>query len=179
MLTLDQKPYTYQQLEATLRRAFGDPEFDFSLREKLSFLEHYFRSPRDLAGVRVLDIGCGCEHGTLEVNAHRGTWAPWLCRAVSMMGGTAVGVDIGRLSERDQFEYHRIDLSRIGALSELPDRSFDAVHCSYFFSSPHLTIHYDLDESARAKLVDHLYEESLRLLKPTGVILAFDRRLDR
>lgn len=179
MLSVDQKPSTYTQLEANLRRAFGDPEFDFSLCEKLRLLEQHFPSPRDLLGLRVLDIGCGCDHGTLEVNAHRGTWAPWLCRAVSLMGGQSVGIDIGRISPRDTFEYHRIDLSVIGALSQFPDKSFDAIHCSYFFSSPHLSIRCDLDEPGRAALADHLYQESQRLLKTDGAILAFDRCLTR
>lgn len=170
---------TYDQLYRSLVRAYDPPEHDFALRQQISSLQRAFPSPLAVRNLRLLDLGCGCQEGTAETSTASGTWAPWLCRAVTALGGAAVGVDIGFRSPKDTFEFHRIDLSRDDSLSTFADRSFDIINCTHFFSSPHLIYRMGFAASEkRERLAEDLEAESLRLLKPGGVLLAFDKDFD-
>lgn len=151
---------------------------DFALRAQLDLLARTFPSPQQIAGLSVLDIGCGCVRGSAEVDANRGTWEPWLCRAVTLLKGHAVGIDIGRVSDADTFEFHRCDLTCNDPLSKFSDQSFDAISCSNLLSSPHLVYFLELNRQQRETLGSQLKTHTQRLLKPGGIILNFDQQLD-
>lgn len=180
MITATPNITSYDQLNQQLVRLFGLPQSDFALRNQLNHLQQEFPDPRALRGIRLLDLGCGCERGSAESDANpSGTWAPWLCRAVQLLGGVAVGVDIGLPSPHDSFEYHRLNLAEPAALARFEGQSFDRINCTNLFSSPHLVYRLGLKErDSRAELLKSIEADCARLLKPDGRFLCFDRDLD-
>jgi hypothetical protein len=157
---------------------YGAPREDFALHAQLRLLNASFPTPRDIANKRILDIGCGCVQGSSEANANPGTWAPWLCRAVDLLGGHAVGLDIGCVSALDEFEFKKSDLTRGDPLAGFNDNSFDGISCSNLFSSPHLVHRLKKSQEDRAEMVQRIEAHVYRLLKEHGVLINFDKTLD-
>ena len=111
-----------------------------------------------LKGQRVLDIACGSNTSKapssvfvntpfkarrIQIPRKEGFTAqfePWFCRILLELGVHPVGVDLGDL-DAEAFEHYDVDLSQPGALSFLPDHSFDAVQDSRLFGSPEFTTH--------------------------------------
>lgn len=157
---------------------YGSPESTHPLKVSLSYLEAAFEGLEHVSGKRVLDLGCGCIEGAFEVDYSRGTWAPWLVRAVTHLGGEAVGLDIGRVPKGEKFEYHRVDLRREDSLQCVADRRFDAINCSNLFSSPHLVFRLDVKASdERMRFCNDLKSRSEQLLKPGGRFIRWDEDL--
>ena len=120
-------------------------------------LAHSFERLSDLKDKRILDIACGSNtskmpksiyvntpFGELSMGGKRGYTAlfePWLCRMLFHLGAKPVGVDFGDL-EREDFEHHRVDLGKPGALNFLSGSSFDAVQDSRLFGSPEFTAQF-------------------------------------
>jgi SAM-dependent methyltransferase len=168
----------YSNLEAALISNFGKPAMNFALINSIENLQRAFPNPEAIKGKIILDLGCGCEYGSLETKSNRGTWAPWNCWAIQLLGGKAVGVDIGYLHEEDSFEFHRIDLTDPNALKGFQDKSFDAVNCNNLFSSSELVYGQIKSRQERAKMLERIRAEIRRLLKKDGIIIAFDDQLD-
>ena len=168
----------YDEVHLDLISKFGMPEDEFALRDSLRALHRAFPNPRQLAGLKILDIACGCIRGSAEADANRGTWAPWLCRAVDILGGHAVGLDIGRVSSLDTFEFHRCDLTHEDTLVQFEDSSFDGISCSNLFSSPHLVYRLQQSRDQRAAMAERIQNHVNRLLGFGGVLIEFDNRLD-
>ena len=168
-----QNVVSYQKLAGMLIERFGKPVFDFALLSQLHQLERCFPNPSEVKRLRVLDLGCGCESGAAETVGNRGVWSPWLCRAIEMLGGKAVGVDIGRQSEKDTFEFHKIDLAEPGALDCFRSGSFDVFNCTNLFCSPHLS-RLGLRIRDRVEMKNRISSDVRRLLRLEGNIIQFD-----
>ncbi|MEZ4754434.1 MAG: class I SAM-dependent methyltransferase [Bdellovibrionota bacterium] len=132
-----------------------------------------FGSLEDVKDKRILDIACGCNGRTREVEAtlREKSFEPWLCRAIHFLGGHAFGVDFGSL-KGEKFEFKMVNLLRPGSLDFLPDQSFDAVNCYMLFSSPQL---YKMTSEDRVpQFISEIKKQKARLLKLGGIELEFD-----
>ena len=143
-----------------------------------------------LKGQRVLDIACGSNtskaHSSVFVNTlfrerripiprkegYTAQFEPWFCRILLELGGHPVGVDRGDL-DAEAFEYYNVDLGRPGALSFLPDHSFDAVQDSRLFGSPEFTAQYPRQVDRR-KVAAEIWQQEQRLLKTGGIVIHSD-----
>ena len=177
---LGQDTVSYEGLLKTLVAKYGRPDSDFALRDSLSTLEHCFPDPQSLKGLKILDLGCGAVAGSGEVDSNQGTWGPRLLRAAKELGATCVGIDIGTVGPKDNFEFHQLDLSQPRALDFLASNQFDAVNCTNLFSSPHLVYRMGLRApEKRAPIMLDLKQQVERLLKkPGGRVICFDESLD-
>ncbi|VVC02270.1 Uncharacterised protein [uncultured archaeon] len=117
---------------------------DFNISDvklRLEVMEFDPDKPFGLAGKRILDLGCG-SHGSIDNLSMRimpqdsgfflrdfRLYEPWLCRYAYEGGAIVVGVDI-RKQKNERFASYKIDLSKPGALSFMPGRSFDVVVCT-------------------------------------------------
>ncbi len=171
---------TCDTLVELLIERYGKPTSDFALRDRVASLDLAFKGLHNCKDKRVLDLGCGAIGGTAESRDSflKGTWAPWLPRAVTALGGYAVGVDLGYVREGEEFEFHSLDLRNPGALSIFEDHSFDAINCTNFFSSPHLVFELGMNLSDRTAMMHRIEAECQRLLKQGGIMITFDRDLN-
>ena len=177
---LGQDPVSYEGLQKTLITKYGRPLSDFALTDSLSKLERRFPDPALLKGKKILDLGCGAVAGSQEVDSNPGTWGPWLLRAAKELGAICVGIDIGTVGPKDNFEFHQLDLSQPGALDFLASNQFDGVNCADLFSSPHLVYHMGLraPEKRAAIMLDLKQQVEKLLKKPGGRVICFDESLD-
>jgi SAM-dependent methyltransferase len=121
-----------------------------------------FGDPKDK---RILEIGCGSKNSK-DNFFHKGTFEPWLLRALHEYGTNPVGIDIAGL-EGELFEGYSIDLSKEESLNLFQDNSFDIV-CAYsFFNSPFLNDHCDNSGSTFNSLIPQLE----RIIKPDGYFI--------
>ena len=161
-------------LVGQIRQEYGGlPNPDSMLYNQLYDLYETFNGFSSVRGKRILDIACGCRRGTSEVDSNR-SWRifePWLCRAIELLGGQAVGVDIGNFGS-EKFEVQQINLLDEDPLAEFETGSFDAVNCKGLFSSPHLCQRTTMDE--RIVLRELLKNELRRVLKSDGRWICFD-----
>lgn len=91
-------------------------------------ISHGFEGGIDvLRGLNILDLGCGSIETAGEENPNKPKdFEPWVARFLHSAGAHVVGIDIGDIS-REEFQGHRIDLSKYNALGFLPSDSFDVV----------------------------------------------------
>lgn len=164
---------TFDQIHDQLISQYGQPLHDFALNSSLNRLNNAFGSLSNVSGKRILDLGCGAVSGQAEVDANPGTWAPWLARAVVLLGGQAVGLDAGH-APNEHFQFYRVDLRRQNCLDFLEPQSFDGINCSNFFSSPLLRIFQHQSQDQAESLRARLYSDSQKLLKPGGTMIEFD-----
>ena len=143
-----------------------------------------------LKGKRILDIACGSSTSKAPsfvfVNTPFGEqripiphtegftaqFEPWMCRILLALGADPVGIDLGNL-DSESFEHYKVDLGLPGALSFLPDHSFDAVHDSRLFGSPEFTAQFP-DQQDRLNVAAEIWSQEQRLLKPGGKIIHSD-----
>ena len=155
-----------QRVEEKLRQKYGRAELPNSLDNQLVAVRHAFGPLENIKGKRILDLGCGAipEVGR-EVNLD--SYEPWFCRTLLELGASPVGVDIGSL-DQEEFEHHKLDLSRPRALNIFPDQSFDAINMRALTDSPRfLSMTFGGLERAKAELEAQV----TRLLKEDGVKL--------
>jgi len=139
-----------------------------------------FGDLRQVEGRSVLDLGCGST-SSRESRANNRVFEPWLCRAVALLGGTAVGIDVGFSGQMPPtgFTYQRLcllfDTNRLSQLLPTP-QSFDAIHMNLLLSSP--TLAFQHSREARSAMRDALRLQRDRLLKPDGIIIGWDENLD-
>jgi hypothetical protein len=151
---------------------------------------HAYDSFSAVKGQRVLDIACGSNTSKapsfvfvdtpfgetrIPIPAKAGYTAqfePWFCRILLELGAKPVGIDLGNL-DGEAFEYHHVDLGQPGALSFLPDHSFDAVQDSRLFGSPEFTAQFPR-QADRLKIAGEIWKQEQRLLKPDGIIIHSD-----
>lgn len=97
-------------------------------------------SLKNVAGKRILDLGCGAVGGEenrwfREKAGESGReHEPWFCRALKELGAEPVGVDIGYLGD-EKFEHYQLDLAKPGTLDQFSDRSFDGISSITFVGS--------------------------------------------
>ena len=143
-----------------------------------------------LKGQRVLDIACGSNtskapsfvfvntpFGKRRIqNPHQDGYTaqfePWFCRILLELGADPVGVDLGNL-DGETFEHYQVDLGQPGALSFLPDHSFDAVQDSRLFGSPEFTAQFP-KRADRHKVAAEIWQQEQRLLKARGIVIHSD-----
>jgi hypothetical protein len=141
-------------------------------------------------GQRVLDIACGSNTSKAPSSVYVKTpfseqripiprrkgytahFEPWFCRILLELGAHPVGVDRGDL-DAEAFEHYNIDLGQPGALSFLPDHSFDAVQDSRLFGSPEFTAQFPR-QADRLKVAAEIRAQEQRLLKPGGLVIHSD-----
>jgi hypothetical protein len=141
-------------------------------------------------GQRVLDIACGSNTSKdpssvyvktpfsarrIPIPRRKGFTAhfePWFCRILLELGAQPVGIDRGDL-DAEAFEHYNVDLGQPGALSFLPDHSFDAVQDSRLFGSPEFTAQFPR-KADRLKVAAEIWAQEQRLLKPGGIIIHSD-----
>ena len=87
---------------------------------------------------RVLDLGCGSASGTYEsMEFDPKDYEPWLCRALSELGASPIGVDIGDL-RGEVFEHYTKNLLLPNSLDFIGDNSIDVAHAGLLYDSPTL-----------------------------------------
>ncbi|HEY3217942.1 MAG TPA: hypothetical protein VGK15_02515 [Candidatus Limnocylindria bacterium] len=154
------------------RKRAAEPEIDRVLGEFVDRLGRAFGSLERVREKRILDIACGSNSSrSPDSGARTAVFEPWFCRLLLELSADPVGVDAGDL-EGEQFEHHRADLSKIGALDFLADASFDRIQDSRLFGSPEFLA--TLARSEHAPIKAELRRQERRLLKPGGVIIHTD-----
>lgn len=83
-----------------------------------------------LRNKRFLDLGCGTGNCPDSLFPEHALSAPWFCRYAYESGARVVGIDIEPQWKSEGFMSYRLDLSKVGALSFIPDKSFDFVICN-------------------------------------------------
>jgi SAM-dependent methyltransferase len=159
----------YSELVAKLILKYGEPIQDFALRDRINEIQSLYPNPSALHGLRVLDIGCGSSFNTAEVDANRGLWSPWFLRACAELGANGVGIDIGDNYDEEPFTFYQVDLRQTGALDFLPSASFDFIHCTNLFNSPHLIHNLRYGDTEQRKLmIEKILTQIRRLFVPGG-----------
>ena len=137
-----------------------------------------------LRGLNILDLGCGSIETSEEesMEDEKRNCEPWIARLLHTAGAHVVGIDLGDLS-KEEFEGHRVDLSRSGALDFLPSSSFDVVHMRNLLdkdaSSPRLIQKFAINWNSgdmegmvsREEMEKEIRKQALRLLKDGGVFI--------
>jgi hypothetical protein len=155
------------------RKIAREPELASILEEFIGRLERAFGSLDGVRGKRILDIASGSNSSRSPATGKRtALFEPWFARLLLELGAEPVGLDGGDL-DGEQFEHHRVDLGRAGALDFLPSASFDGVQDSRLFGSPEFRKAYprrrDL-ERVKAEIA----RQERRVLKPDGVVIHSD-----
>lgn len=118
----------------------------------------------NIAGKRILDLGCGSTGDTKEAEEFGYMFQPWLCRTLLELGAQPIGVDIGEL-EGERFEAYRKDLLLPKSLDFLLENSIDIVHSRALLTSP------ELCEPAEGYLIRVLEPQVMRVIKPNGAFV--------
>lgn len=158
-----------------LMKKYGETIYTREIADKIELLKRRFGNLSNVKNKRILDIGCGAKFGTRETNNYgrkeknpSRPWEPWLCRILVELGARPVGIDLGD-NEGEEFEHYKVDLSKIGALNFLPEKSFDGVNMTFFLSSPHLETM--TNEEDRENIKKEMENQIKRLLKEDGKII--------
>lgn len=137
----------------------------------LAAIEHI--SGKKIEDLTVLDLGCGAKRNS-PPTAYRkedegkgvfDSFQPYLCRAIHLMGGRAIGIDFGNLSD-EPFEHYKKDLTETNCLDNFASDSVDVAVERAFFSSPSLIYHNFITKS--------LLPQVDRIVKPNGFFLYED-----
>jgi hypothetical protein len=160
------------------------------IKQLVGRILHAYGSFAALKGQRILDIACGSSTSKapsfvfvntpfgetrIPIAATEGYTAqfePWFCRILLELGAGPVGIDLGNL-DGETFEHYPVDLGQPGALSFLPDRSFDAVHDSRLFGSPEFTAQFP-NQADRLRIAAEIWRQEQRILKPKGIVIHSD-----
>jgi hypothetical protein len=152
-----------------------EPELAAIIEEFVGRLQRAFGSLAQVHGKRILDIASGSNSSRSPVTGERTSlFEPWLSRLAFGLGAEPVALDLGDLAG-EEFEHHRVDVGRSGALDFLPDASFDGVQDSRLFGSPEFRSAYPRKrdhERVRAEIE----RQERRVLKPSGVLIHSDSR---
>jgi len=159
------------------------------LKEQLSELRKQFGNLKNLKGKQILDLGCGSNYGSYDIDAFnevakkRGgegrVFEPWFCRFLLELGAEPVGIDYGNL-DKEKFKHYRLDLSEKGALNFLPNKSFDGVTMRSLLNSPQLhhmiakKVGYQKEDTEINNIKEELLEQIDRVLKDNGKKIIID-----
>jgi hypothetical protein len=167
-----------------------EPGLEDIIKQLVGRIDQAYGTFAALKGQRILDIACGSNTSkapsTVFVNTPFGEkrikipnrkgytaqFEPWFCRILLELGADPVGVDLGNL-EGEAFEHYIVDLGQPGALSFLPDHSFDAVQDSRLFGSPEFTAQFP-KQADRLKVAAEIRQHEQRLLKAQGIVIHSD-----
>lgn len=178
---------TLQQANARVQKKYG-LEGEIPRANTIETMLWRLKVPFDdlsrLKGVRLLDIGCG-SRSTYEPREKGDSYAfrqfePWICRWFAECGSEVLGIDL-HAQEGERFRWIRRDLSKNGALKDLPSEKFDCVvSCGFlnFFgeldnkrSSPTLLAMTTLGQ--RRSMEKELLAEISRLLREGGSFISY------
>ena len=148
----------------------------------LGMLDYFAAKPGEVWGKRFLDLGCARENPDSEHdNGNRKirtcSYDPWLCRYLYEAGAVVVGIDV-REQKDERFFSYQMDLSKVGELSFIPDKSFDIVVCIHvidFFARSGSQARLRLKNTTSVKdirqMEGELLEQARRILVEGGQFL--------
>ncbi len=172
------------------RKMAAEPGLEEIIQQLVGRIHRAYGAFTALKGRRVLDIACGSNSSKApsfilvntpfgeqrisipHTDGYTAQFEPWFCRILLELGAHPVGLDRGDL-DGETFEHYSADLGRPGALSFLPDRSFDAVQDSRLFGSPEFTAQFPRQED-RLKIAAEIWAQEQRILKVDGVVIHSD-----
>jgi hypothetical protein len=171
------------------RKIKKEPGVEDIVTQMFGRLANSFEKLSVIRNKKILDIACGSNTSkapaSLFINTPFGQktigrsnhgytaqFEPWFCRILFELGAKPVGVDFGHL-EAEVFEHYRVNLGRMGALSFLPDHSFDAVQDSRLFGSPEFTAQFP-NQADRLKIAQEIKQQEQRLLMANGIVIHSD-----
>ncbi len=175
---------------ALSQKIVREPGLEEIIEQLMGRIVQAYGSFAILKGKRVLDIACGSNTSKAPSsvfvntpfrkrripNPHKEGYAaqfePWFCRILLELGADPVGVDLGNL-DGETFEHYQVDLGQPGALSFLPNHSFDAVQDSRLFGSPEFTAQFP-KKADRRKVAAEIWQQEQRLLKSQGIVIHSD-----
>ncbi len=121
---------TFTMLMSALERNYGTD--DYGMFSSISRIPPALGRHDDdysfLAGLKVLDIGCGNCEGKDGSSDRSRQFEPWVCRALLECGAEPVGIDIGK-NPSQKFQTHQKDILLKGGRDFLESSSFDIAHC--------------------------------------------------
>jgi len=170
-------------------KIMNEPVVEDIVKQMFGRLANSSGSLANLRSKRILDIACGSNTSKApkmpyistsfgEMNIRRASpgytamFEPWFCRILVELEADAVGVDFGDL-DAEHFTHYRVDLGKMGALSFLPDQSFDAVQDSRLFGSPEFMAQFP-HRSDHLIIAQEITQQERRLLKPDGIVIHSD-----
>jgi hypothetical protein len=152
-----------------------EPELAAIIDEFVGRLKRAFGSFAQVRDKRILDIASGSNSSRSPVTGKRtAIFEPWFSRLALALGAEPVALDLGDLAG-EEFEHHRVDLGRPGALDFLPDASFDGVQDSRLFGSPEFRSAYPRKRD-HDRVRGEITRQERRLLRPTGVLIHSDSK---
>ena len=175
---------------ALAQKMVREPGLEEIIKQLVGRVYRAYGSFAGLKGKRILDIACGSSTSKApafvfvntpfgetripisHTDGYTAQFEPWFCRILLELGADPVGIDLGNL-DGETFEHYHVDLGQPGALSFLPDRSFDAVHDSRLFGSPEFTAQFP-NQEARLKVAAEIWQQEQRLLKAGGMVIHSD-----
>ncbi len=167
----------------------AEPGVEAIVTQMAGRLANVYSSLAEAGRRRILDIACGSNTSMAPPRLHIDTpfgnvkigrssrvyttqFEPWFCRLLLELGAYPVGIDSGDL-EGETFEHHRVDLAKVGALSFLPDHSFDGIQDSRLFGLPEFMRQLPRAED-RLQVAQEIVHQERRLLKAGGRIIHSD-----
>jgi len=166
-----------------------EPSVEEIIKQMFGRLANSFGKLSNIQGKKILDIACGSNtsqasaslyidtpFGEMKIGrAKKGYTAqfePWFCRILFELSANPVGIDFGDL-DQELFTHYCLDLGQTGALTFLPDCSFDAVQDSRLFGSPEFTAQFP-NQADRLIVAREIRRQEQRLLKPNGIVIHSD-----
>jgi hypothetical protein len=181
---------TLDEKYALAQKITREPGLEEIIKQLMGRIFRAFGTLPTLKDKRILDIACGSRSSKAPsfvfVNTPFGEkhipiphtdgftaqFEPWFCRILLELEADPVGLDLGNL-DGETFEHYQVDVGKPGALSFLPDRSFDAVHDSRLFGSPEFTAQFP-ERAQRLKIAAEIWGQEQRVLKPEGIVIHSD-----
>ena len=172
------------------RKMAQEPGLVEIIKQLVGRIQRAYGAFAPLKGQRILDIACGSNtskapsvvyvntpFGEQQIpiphtDGYTAQFEPWFCRILLELGAEPVGIDFGSL-DGETFEHYPVDLGQPGALTFLPEGSFDAIQDSRLFGSPEFTAQFPNPQD-RLKIAAEIWTQEQRLLKAKGIVIHSD-----
>lgn len=146
---------------STIASMGGSVDFDVADLHEI----HAIAALKDqVAGKKVLDLGCGSPEAYVLEDTFRDRYPPFVAEMLTTLGADVTGVDI-RPNDTATYDHRVLDLAQPDWTTTL-EPPYDIVLCFSLFNAPESPFEYD------NALCEHVLEDVHALLAPGGLLVA-------